>query len=322
MVNDYRFQAYESGMAGEIVALWQRAIGDAYPLSERLFRQVIEGNPGGRPSDATTVWDGSELIGFGSLHRYREDHPWADAFRDLAWLTLVLVDPERQRRGIGTRICHHLREGVADLPDDRLRAGSGLHHFFPGPPADLPAVRPFLESLGFSFDGEVVDVRVDVTDFQLPTSAEAALAKHDLTVIPCPPEEWDRLLAFLLAEFGAGWRYRAGWFRERGGDPADLLLLRRADEIVGFAQTHYPDSAVIGPASYWNALRGPSPGGFGPIGVAGSLRGHGLGLALLQVTLDHLRARGVADVSADWTNLIDFYAKVGMRPWKRYAVGG
>ncbi|MGH2560724.1 MAG: GNAT family N-acetyltransferase, partial [Thermomicrobiales bacterium] len=259
----------------------------------------------------------------GSLHRYREEHEWADAFRDLAWLTLVLVDPERQRRGIGTRICGHLREGVADLPDDRPRAGSGLHHFFPGPPADLPAARPFLESLGFPFGGEVVDVRVDVGDYQLPASAEEALAKHDLTVSPCPPDAWDDLLAFLLAEFGAGWRYRAGWFREMGGDPADFLLLRRGGdgEIVGFSHTHYPDSAVIGPANYWNALRGPSPGGFGPIGVANSLRGHGLGLALLQVTLDHLRTRGVADVNADWTTLVDFYAKVGMRPWKWYAVG-
>lgn len=322
MTRELRFRVYEPAMAGEAVALWRRAIGDAYPMSEHLFRQVIEGNPGRRPADATTVWAGDELIGFGALHRYREDHPWAGALRDLAWLTAVLVAPERQRQGIGARICRHLRDGAADLPADRLRPGGGIHHFFPGPPADLPSARPFLASLGFPFGAEVVDVRGDISAYDMPASAGEALARHGLTVTPCPPAEWDNLLAFLLAEFSPNWRYRAGWFRAMGGDPADWLLLRRDKDIVGFAQTHHPGSALIGPARYWDALRGPAPGGFGPIGVSRTLRGHGLGLALLQITLDRLRALAVADVNADWTTLVNFYAKVGMRPWKRYAVAG
>jgi GNAT superfamily N-acetyltransferase len=280
MDHDLPFRPYEPAMAPAVVLLWQRAVGDAYPLRERVLRQVTERNPGYRPSDAVTLWDGDELIGFGLLHRYREDQECCRSMGGRAWLTAILVAPERQRHGIGTAIFRHLRQGVSDLPDDAIQAGGGAHHLFPGPPEDLPAALPFCASLGFQAVGRVCDVRVDVSDYQLPTSATETIARHGLTTGPCRPEEWDQLLDFLLADFSPNWRYRAGGARDNGGDPADWLLLRRGEEIVGFAQTHAPGEVPVSPAQYWAALRGPAPGGFGPIGVASKLRGLGLGLAL------------------------------------------
>jgi predicted N-acetyltransferase YhbS len=49
------------------------------------------------------------------------------------------------------------------------------------------------------------------------------------------------------------------------------------------------------------------------------MRGKGLGLALLQLGLEHLARMGVENAVIDWTGLVDFYGRVGFTPWKTYA---
>jgi len=56
----------------------------------------------------------------------------------------------------------------------------------------------------------------------------------------------------------------------------------------------------------------------GPIGVSASVRGKGLGLALLRLCLEELAKRGVEATVIDWTDLGAFYAKMGFIPWKAY----
>jgi GNAT superfamily N-acetyltransferase len=315
------FQDYEPRMASQVVALWNRTIGDIYPMSERLIRQVIEGNPSHRPSDGVTAWDNGQVIGFALIHRYRLDEPCCRELGGLAWLSAVIVAPEHQRRELGTLLVRHLRGAMPDLPDDRFRPGGGIHHFFPGPPDDLPAARPFLASLGFlAGERRVCDVRVELATYQLPPETRELVERQGLTAAPARERDWEPLLDLLANEFSANWRYRAGRFRAQGGDPADWIVLRRGDDVVGFSQCHHPGSAEIGPARYWSELRGPRPGGLGPIGVTPRLRGLGLGLALLELTLDRLVMLGATDAVADWTTLLDFYAKVGMQPWKCYTV--
>jgi GNAT superfamily N-acetyltransferase len=321
MPRNAEFRQYDSGDAPAVVALWRRTIGEAFPLSEELLRQVAELNPSFRPADAVTVWDGDDLIGFGLMHRYRGTEDAYRTLADYAHITAMIVAPERQRQGLGTEIYLRLRARMIDLPQERIRLGAGVFHLFPGPPEELPAARPFFESLGFIFDRRVCDVRVDLSTYQLPASVPEALARHGLTSGPATAEEWDQLLDFLGTEFSANWRYGADRFRQMGGDPADWLLMRQGEEIVGFARTHHPGPPPIGAARYWAELRGPNAGGLGPIGVAARLRGHGLGLALLHLTLDRLTTLGVTDAIADWTDLIDFYARVGMQPWKCYVMG-
>jgi GNAT superfamily N-acetyltransferase len=317
----FQFHPYDSSRAPDVVNLWNRTIGEAFPFSEELLRQVTEQNPSFRPADAVTVWDGGELIGFGLMHRYRGTDEAYQTLADHAHITAIIVAPERQRQGIGTEIYLRLRSRIIDLPQERIRIGAGVSHLFPGPPEELPAARPFFESLDFTFDRRVCDVRVDLSNYQLPASASEALARHGLTIGPATAEEWDQLLDFLGTEFSANWRYGADRFLQMGGDPADWFLMRQGEEIVGFARMHHPGPPPIGAGRYWADLRGSHAGGLGPIGVAARLRGHGLGLALLHLTLDRLQTLGVTDAVADWTDLIDFYARVGMAPWKCYVMG-
>lgn len=300
-----------------IVALWNRTLGDAYPLLERLLQQNLDENPNFRPEDAVLAWDGDDLVGFALLQRYRGDEPHCQGWRTQAWLAAVVVAPGHQRQGIGTRMVSLLQEGARLNGVTRIQPAGGIFWFFPGVPNDLPAARPFFESLGFRFGPTVYDLRADLTWFQMPEQSARLIAGHGMTIRRCTATDIDDLLAFILAEFGGNWWYNASAFFDAGGAPDDWLLMLNDAAIVGMARLHHPDQAVIGAARYW--LHTPNAGGLGPIGVAASLRGQGLGLTLLHETIVHLQSLGVTDAIADWTDLVDFYAKVGFRPWKQYA---
>ena len=84
------------------------------------------------------------------------------------------------------------------------------------------------------------------------------------------------------------------------------------------ARIHRAATSPVGPPLFWAARRRPMAGGLGPIGVAASLRGHGLGKALLAISLGRLRDLGLIDVVIDWTVLTGFYGPFGFSPWMTF----
>jgi predicted N-acetyltransferase YhbS len=57
------------------------------------------------------------------------------------------------------------------------------------------------------------------------------------------------------------------------------------------------------------------------MGLAPTLRGRGLGLALLDRSIQYLGALGVQEIIVDWTGLTRFYGGLGFSTWKRYRHG-
>ena len=313
---------YELVQAPLAVALWNRAVGEAFPLREALWRQLVELNPYRRADDGVAAWRGERLIGFGLLGCYRGNAEPAAVLRGWAAVTAVVVDPEEQRRGLGSTLVEWLLRR-ADVPRERVRAGGGVFFLVPGPPVELPAAHAFFDALGLAFGRTVHDVRVDLASPQANRVADAAaqLRSRGMGTHPCRPEHVPSLLAFLAEEFPGGWWHDAEWFFANGGDPADWLLLREGDHVLGMARTHHPAARPIGAANYWSPLRGSGAGGLGPIGVAANRRGEGLGKLLLAATLQRLRVLGVDDAVADWTDVLGFYEPFGFRIWKSYVAG-
>jgi predicted N-acetyltransferase YhbS len=111
-------------------------------------------------------------------------------------------------------------------------------------------------------------------------------------------------------------------FLRAGGAPSDLVLALEGNAIIGFAHTFTPKSVELRGSTHWFPLLGNAWGGLGPIGIAASHRGRGLGLALLAAGLQHLRTQGVEQAIIDWTDLVDFYGRFGFQIWRRYTQGG
>jgi GNAT superfamily N-acetyltransferase len=201
---------------------------------------------------------------------------------------------------------------------ETIRLGGGFRHFLPGVPAGGGWLVDYFSRTGFAVRGTVYDVRGNLRGFSAPPSAQRALAAAGASVSLCQPVDIAALMSFLLAEFPGRWRFDIAWYLEHGGKPQDIVLLRQGLQVVGFAHTYNPRSVFLGSPIYWHRLLGRRYGGLGPIGVAASVRGKGLGLALLQLALQHLARLGVCGAAIDWTDLTDFYARAGFAPWKTY----
>jgi predicted N-acetyltransferase YhbS len=65
----------------------------------------------------------------------------------------------------------------------------------------------------------------------------------------------------------------------------------------------------------------PRPWGqLGPIGVSRDCRGKGYGTTLLDAGLRCLRDHGVRGCVIDWTGLLEFYARFGFEPYRKYVI--
>ena len=315
---DLQIQPYRPEDAPAVAQLWNRAIGGPFPLQEEVLHQLLERNPSYRRDDAFVASAEGVPVGFayGGLHR--SEDPEMESYRHRAFLQAVVVDERWRRRGIGRKLATKVLAAARERGVVRIEAGGGMFYLWPGVPTELPAAMPFCAALGFDPGTESFDLHGDVSKVDA-ADAKARLKSDELSVEPAGSDDAAPLLAFLLREFGNEWWHETGWFLAQGGAASDILLLRdRSGAILGLARTHTPRTRPIGPPHFWSGRRPANAGGLGPIGIAGALRGRGLGLVLLRMALDRLRTMGLADVVIDSTSLIGFYGHLGFEPWITY----
>jgi GNAT superfamily N-acetyltransferase len=314
-----RLRPYSPAVAPHVVALWAVAGGEIFPLREPVVRQCLEANPSIRPDDAVLAWENDRLIGFGYAGLHRMPDPETAGFRTRGQLQAVMVHPARRRRGIGRQIAVALGDRIRAHGVQTVEAGGGMFYLWAGVPEDLPGALGFATAIGFELGTPAWDLRGNVADLRIDAATKTTLSASNATVTQATRADRAALLAFLFAEFGGEWWHETRWFLDAGGDPAELLLLRGAnDRILGLARIHRPATRPIGPPHFWAARRPPESGGLGPIGVAAELRGRGLGRALLVVALDQLRRLGLTDVVIDFTTLLGYYGPHGFAPWITY----
>ncbi len=312
------WKPYRASLAGDIAHLWNRALGEHFPMSVRLLRQNVEGAPSFSPADSTIVSMDDQVVGFVLTKRFREQDPLRETMGKIGWIESLIVDPAWQRQGVGRDLLAWAMYRLRSEGAEKLYLGSGFRHFFPGVPGELPGLKDYFARAGFRDTSIAYDLRGDLRGFVAPPSATQTTDAAGCTVHPCRPQDTAALAEFLQAEFPGRWRFDTGRFLDRGGDVADIIILRRAATVLGFAHIYHWRASYQGPPVYWHKLLGGRYGGLGPIGVAAGMRGKGLGLALLQLGLQHIADLGVEQAVIDWTGLTEFYARVGFTPWKPY----
>lgn len=315
---ELHFQPYRPEDGPAVTQLWNRSIGGPFPLQEAVLHQLLERNPSYRREDALVASTGGVPIGFayGGLHR--SEDPEMESYRDRAFLHAVVVDERWRRRGIGRRLATEVLAPARERGVARIETGGGMFYLWPGVPIELPEAMPFCAALGFEPGSESFDLHGDVAHLDAE-NAMARLTSDGLRVEPAGDDDHEALLVFLLREFGNEWWHETGWFLAQGGAPSDILLMRdTSDSILGLARIHTPRTRPVGPPHFWSGRRPENAGGLGPIGIAEALRGRGLGMVLLTVALDRLRAMGLSDVVIDCTSLLGFYGRLGFKPWITY----
>jgi beta-N-acetylhexosaminidase len=195
--------------------------------------------------------------------------------------------------------------------------GGGPFRFWPGVPTNIPGAWDFFMAQGWTTNETSYDLVCDLHSYSTPPFVFDWL-HHDVELYPATSADIDEVLAFEACEFPKWFSY----FRHKAdcGDLSDILLARRGERVVGSvlifsAQSHSSTSDFV-----WRGMLGENMGGLGAIGVARSERNQGIGLALVAKASEHLKARSVGYSLVGWTWLVDWYGRLGYKPWRTYAM--
>ncbi len=300
-----------------LLPLWEATFGDSWPMRDDLLRRQLTDHRFYRGDDHLVAVAGEDIVGFVGTQVDRSEQAGQEPS---GGISVVLVHPDRQRQGIGTRLheaaLNRLRqEGATNL---RL-GGGGAYRFWPGIPTGLPGAHAFFKACGWPLEPErkSCDLVRDLSDFRVPAALSARLAQEDVTIRPARQDEVDDVLAFEFQHF-PGWAPGFVYMAELGDFQNMLVALDRDKGIVGTLMLHTPASRWLTANVTWKTMLGDSLGGISAVGVAAEERGRGIGIGMVAVGSEVLRERGVGNCHIDWTSIVDFYGKLGYTVWRRY----
>jgi ribosomal protein S18 acetylase RimI-like enzyme len=317
-----RLVAYRPSMLQQVLTVWNAALGEQFPLSRELFLQNGVRDPHVDPQACwlAKVPGHADAVGLCLAKIVREPLGADGWLPQQGWVSLLAVHPAYHRRGIGAALLARAEQYLRTQRRDVITLGGDPNHFLSGVPAGEDALA-FFRAAGYVFVGDAYDLRLIVSRQGTPVDDGTPRTESGVAIRPLDPDDETRLLAFLDDVFPGRWRYTVGRFLRQGGLIGDIMGVVDAKQVVGFAQLFHPGSPLIGPSLNWTWGTGRRAGGIGPIGLAPSFRGRGLGLALLRHSVRHLAQLGVKEVVVDWTSLLDFYGRLGFSVWRHYRQG-
>lgn len=301
-----------------LVALWNKAFGANWPLTERLLRQTLENDPFYEPEGHFVARENSAIVGWALCKSNKLVGPELGRFQNRGGIGALCVHPDFQRRGVGTQLLERC-EDYLRKHDSPLTTLYFSHHLLPGIPADSPSGVAFFKRHGYEGFTPCVDMWRELLTYELPEKAVAAMQQNPTVEIRRAREdEANRVLDFVSREFPGGWTYSTKAHFARSGKASDIIVAVEKSEVIGFCHTSDWRSSWLMPNIYWHELLGERFGGLGPIGIGAEHRKRGLGLAICAVAVEELKRAGVEKMAIDWTTLVDFYGQMSFTVWKTY----
>ena len=189
------------------------------------------------------------------------------------YVRVLAVERQSRRRGIGSALLED-----AEARGASVIGAEGGNYFVPGVVAGQEEL---FRKRGYAAVAVTHNLEVDLAGLRVDASPRRATHA-----------DRERVLCFVGQHFGRIWRFEAekAFARER----PTLFFTEEAGAVTGFA-AHDANNRGLG----W----------FGPTGVAESMRGRGLGCALLLASLGDLRELGYARAVIPWTDALEFYRK-------------
>ena len=306
----------------QVLAIWNAALGERFPLSPELFLQNGVCDPHVRPEGCwlATLPRYPDGVGFCLAKVVREPLGADGWLPQRGWVSLLAVHPAYQRRGIGTALLARAEQYLRAQQRTVITLGGDPNHFLPGVPAGGGTLE-FFRRAGYVFVDDAYDLRRTIGTPAAPMPGSPPPVESGVMIRPLEEADTAGLLTFLDEVFPGRWRYTVGRVLQHGGSIGDVMGVVSGARVVGFAQLYHPHSRWIGPSVAWTWGRGRRTGGLGPMGLAPSFRGRGLGLALLDRSVRHLAQLGAEEVVVDWTGLRDFYGRLGFSTWRHYRQG-
>lgn len=283
----------------------------ADPISEERFTRQVLLDPNFRAQNALVAREGEQVVGFCLALARQVPLENAPPDEDRGYLTLLAVDPARQRQGIGTALLGAAEAGLRSEGRSRIMvAPYAPGYFIPGVDVEAYAgALQFFRHHGYEEVYRPLAMEASLWTWNPPAwlaEREAALAAAGVEVSPYRAGHTLPLLEFTQREFPGDWVrvVRETMGRILAGEPATrLFIAQQAGQVLGFS--HFENER------------------FGPIGVAAAERGRGLGHVLLYRTLAAIRERGFRRAWFLWSDdrtARRLYDAAGFREVRRFAL--
>jgi ribosomal protein S18 acetylase RimI-like enzyme len=303
---------YQASDFDALYGLWGATLGASWPLTPEFLERMLTGYERYQEGDYLVAKEDGEVVGFvatqiGSSGREAGIH-------------LLMVKPEKQRQEIGTTLhnaaMQHLRQPGIELVN--LAHGGG-EPLWPGVPLDPPGAVDFFKTCGWQFPDLNYDLTRDLADYVTPPGVLERAARQKIEVRLCAtPAEADAVVDFERRVFP----FWAIHFEDtaNGGRYSDILAAWDGSRVVGSLLIEKADVKGLSAGALWYLLLGEDMGSIGAVGVDEAYQGQGIGLAMVAKASEILQRRGVRQCLIGWTDLIDFYGKLGYTVWRTYAM--
>ena len=298
----------------DVFSLWHICFPQ-WAMARDVLRRVISKQAQSGADDHLVAAVEDHIVGFIATQVL----PAAQSPPRLGSILALMVTPDARGRGLGTALHGAALERLAKRGAQQVQVGGGDPRVWPGVPTDLSTAIAFFSRRGWQWDHTVVDMVRDVRTFTMPRAVQERAVQLQLTFALLTPMEVGELLAFEDREFphwGRGVREILAL-----GDINDVLVARaRTGEIVGtlslYSAHSHPDRTDV----LWKQQLGVDVGALGGVGVAQSVRGRGIGLAMVARGVEVLRERGTRMCFLGWVWASGFYGRLGFQTWRTYAM--
>jgi ribosomal protein S18 acetylase RimI-like enzyme len=293
-----------------VISLLQDCLTADSISSTRFTRQVLL-DPNFRPEAALVALNDEEVSGFCLAIKRHTSLENAPEDQDRGYIPLLAVKKERRCQGIATHLLEKAeRYLTAQGCTQVLISPYAPNYFIPGIDVQAyPAALELLINRGYEELYRPLAMQTSLATWS-PTpktqTRKADLARQGITLEPYRSELTLPLLDFVSQEFPGDWVriVRETMHRILQGDSCNrLLCLMQSKQIIGFA--HHDQER------------------FGPIGVAKSQRGRGLGQILLWETLRAQREQGLRTSWFLWSDdrtAAGLYSPAGFEEMRRFAI--
>ncbi|WP_422122276.1 GNAT family N-acetyltransferase [Planococcus sp. X10-3] len=307
------YRSFRNGDEYAITDLWNKTLQRDPITHQRFFKQVLL-DANFDPEGLIVAEQDGELIG--AIYALTRKLPMAgvELERDNAWITFFMVDPEKERLGIGSGLMRQAeqyakRQGAKQL----LFSSYAPNYFLPGiDDKAYPAAYAFLQKEGYRRLYSPVAMHRDLLDYSYPSEVSVLKNQREAegySFGPAASGDFPALIRFANEQFNPDWGRAIREGILQGLDPEQVLAAKNGDRVVGFAMF-----------GGYEGIRER----FGPFGVDENEQGKGLGKILLHESLYAMKQRTIQGAWFLWTSETSsaghLYLKHGFKSYRQFHV--